>query len=634
MAGTRLQSAVDQVLSGGSTRAAVSAASADAQPALLSAEAVSGADAPVQTFTSFDDDHLDAALALMRELITIADREGLDAAIAEVQRRVRTETWRGLTQYALKLFMTHYPPARRELRFRPLEERQPNLALSSASLTADAADAGLLKAFPSTATPPEDQVSWWREDPLLNEHHEHWHLVYPAGAALAGYRRGELFAYMHEQMIARYDAERMALGLPRVEALPVDANAIPQGYDPGNLKLWDGQAWTTYRARPSGAAMSDLKAPFDTRPGATLAQQNTFLEALKTAAKSGTYPGGAAVTPDNLGDSTEASSLSANRATCGNVHNDGHIHLMYFDNTMPFGVMADTATAVRDPIFFRWHKQVDSIFHAHQETLPPNDFTKAPNVRIRANDIFLLDGATPPSTAITALSDGRWDADPVAAGVSGFTDTLHTEMLTRDIEVFDAAGNPVLVPIDYVSHDDFQYALRIENLDDAPQAVAVRIFLAPEQSVESRETWIEMDKFVYRLDGKQRAVVVRRSEESSVVRKPALKAADLTSSDEPDPKTEQSSWCDCGWPYTMLLPRGTKEGMAFRLFVMLSFGQEVTVPPAQCCSSVSYCGLEDSPYPDVRDMGYPFDRPFPKGVMATIESHQSMATRPLTIVCR
>lgn len=625
----KLQSAVDQVLSG---RGAAARAS-DAEAQLMGAVAVAQETQAGETFTAFDDDHLEQALELMRELIAIADRDGLDAALAEVQRRVQSETLHGLTQYALKLFMTHYPPARRQLRFLPLEKRQPGLAVSSAAAAASD-DAALAAAYPSAATPPEDQVSWWREDPLLNEHHEHWHLVYPAGAAIAGYRRGELFAYMHEQMIARYDAERRALGLPRVEPLPVNSDPIPQGYDPGNLKLWDGSQWTSYRARPSGAAMSDLEAPFNTRPGAKLAQQDAFLTALHTAGTSGAYAGGGAVTPDNLGDTTEASSLSVNRATCGNVHNDGHIHLMYFDNTQPFGVMADTSTAVRDPVFFRWHKQVDNVFHAHQETLAPNDFSKAPNVRIRANDIFVLDAATSSGDAISALGGAEWDSDPIAAGVSGFTDTLYTEMLARDIDVEDPDGNPVQVPIDYISHDDFQYALRVESLDDAPQSVAVRIFLAPEEAVEAREMWIELDKFVYRLAKKERAVILRRSEDSSVVRKPALKPKDLTASDEPDPTTEQSSWCDCGWPYTMLLPRGTKSGMAFRIFVMLSFGSEVTVPPAQCCSSVSYCGLEDSPYPDTRDMGYPFDRPFPNGVMKTIERQQNMATRPIKIVWR
>ena len=44
-------------------------------------------------------------------------------------------------------------------------------------------------------------------------------------------RQGELFYYMHHQMLARYDAERMAVGLSRVEPyinwhLPIPVNRI------------------------------------------------------------------------------------------------------------------------------------------------------------------------------------------------------------------------------------------------------------------------------------------------------------------------------------------------------------------------------------------------------------------------
>ena len=33
--------------------------------------------------------------------------------------------------------------------------------------------------------------------------------------------------------------------------------------------------------------------------------------------------------------------------------------------------MADTATAVRDPIFFRWHKFIDDLFVRHKNKLTP-----------------------------------------------------------------------------------------------------------------------------------------------------------------------------------------------------------------------------------------------------------------------
>lgn len=34
------------------------------------------------------------------------------------------------------------------------------------------------------------------------------------------------------------------------------------------------------------------------------------------------------------------------------------------------GVIGDPATAMRDPIFYRWHSFIDEIFQEHKKTLP------------------------------------------------------------------------------------------------------------------------------------------------------------------------------------------------------------------------------------------------------------------------
>lgn len=52
----------------------------------------------------------------------------------------------------------------------------------------------------------EHRVAYWREDVGVNLHHWHWHLVYPLDGRreiVNKDRRGELFYYMHEQIIAR-----------------------------------------------------------------------------------------------------------------------------------------------------------------------------------------------------------------------------------------------------------------------------------------------------------------------------------------------------------------------------------------------------------------------------------------------
>lgn len=52
----------------------------------------------------------------------------------------------------------------------------------------------------------EQRVAYFREDIGINLHHWHWHLVYPFGGSreiVDKNRRGELFYFMHRQIIAR-----------------------------------------------------------------------------------------------------------------------------------------------------------------------------------------------------------------------------------------------------------------------------------------------------------------------------------------------------------------------------------------------------------------------------------------------
>lgn len=630
------QSQVEQFLSGGAraTELRLAAAAAPAAPA-------------ARHFSAFVSEDLERATVLAGEMMQAAERDGIAAAVQAVAANAAqvSEELPGLVQYAFELFVTHYPPAREAFTFHSLERRQPALVLASAAPNA------------AGAAPPEDQLDFWREDPLLNEHHEHWHLVYPmrgrpqpdGSPPRLGDRHGELFAYMHEQMLARYDAERLALGLPRVVPFTDYRAPIAEGYDPGQLTLWDGEEWYQFRARPGGAHLSDLQDPFAERPGALLADQEKFRDRLLAAAAAGQYTlptGQVPMTADNVGDTEEANINSVDIPTTenrpsnkvyGNHHNDGHIHFMYFDNTEPYGVMAATSTAVRDPIFWRWHKHVDSVFRTFQDHQPPNDFSDQPPAVIRDSDIIVahwfgevaqLDGA---AVGAAAFGAEQWGGDFADASVklSGgqtlvTTGELQTAMEERNL----ALGGQ---KISYLSHEDFAYFLRIENTSAQPLDVSIRIFLAPASQQDDRTAWIEMDRFRHALDASERAVVFRRSDESAVARKPALKPADLTPGDQPSPATDAQAWCDCGWPYTLLLPRGTAAGMPLRLLVMLSNGDDLVEPPADECSSISYCGLKDATYPDKRMMGYPFDRPFATSISNTVATHNNWAWRPLLI---
>jgi tyrosinase len=717
MADKDLQAQVDSILSGQGKRSSKAAAPSFGLAATDAAPAK-----PRPFFSAFVDDHMARASELANEFIKIADEKGLDAAIQAISEALDKEPVAGLVQYALQLFLTHHPEARSSLKLKPLEVRQPNAVRSSAAAetpAAPAADMGLTttkkkpKKKPLTgATPPEDQVSYWREDPLLNEHHEHWHLVYPLrpvgvppgtpkpekGFPL-GDRHGELFAYMHQQMLARYDAERLGAGVARVKAFDTQpftdkgfTAKIPQGYDPGDLQLFIGPGpddWYKFRARPADVTLSDLTLDESAEGGtnwavrtvgAKLTDMVKFGNALLAANESGKFDlvdPKTDVTIDTIGSTTEPSANSAdaygvanpkNFRIYGSTHNDGHVHFMLFDNTAPYGVMAMPATAVRDPVFFRWHKLVDDVFYQFQQLrLEPYDFSGGPAVTIRkstkasgpadSKDIILcrekdlpdsIDGHKFGSRAYNNLITGafasgkQWDRSFAKGKVKlpsgetiATTDTLGTEIKQRDIVLRDAEGNPTTETVEYLSHEDFFYFIRVENKTKADQNVAVRVFLAPETEVADRRAWIELDKFFYQIRAGERAVIFRPADQSSVVRKPALKPDDLTTFDGFSPVRQAQAWCDCGWPYTLLLPRGTKAGMMYRLLVMFSPGADLNMPDhPDCCTSISYCGLQDLEYPDKVAMGYPFDRKFKKSIRQTVEQQDNWAWRTIKIRCK
>lgn len=62
--------------------------------------------------------------------------------------------------------------------------------------------------YTASEVEPEQRVAYFREDIGINLHHWHWHLVYPFDARDRSIvnkdRRGELFYYMHQQIVARF----------------------------------------------------------------------------------------------------------------------------------------------------------------------------------------------------------------------------------------------------------------------------------------------------------------------------------------------------------------------------------------------------------------------------------------------
>jgi hypothetical protein len=638
--------------------------------------------APASAFSWFKREDAIASTALAFRLAARAASQpevtaGLSSALDHVEEemgRVHPEQVR----QGFALFVTHNHDGRRLAKPR-------TVAAAPELFSPPPAGGGRARSVSIGGRSP--RLDYWREDPLANEHHQHWHEVYPyAGlpprrfedwlaersadelvaildaiqpdptwpqfvasatpAQLAGIfqqivdeqlagglppdlyrklfrlndRQGELFFYMHQQMLARYDAELVSNGLSRVEPFGPTAweQPIEAGHNPIEVQGYG-------RREPK----QTLPAEATSELGALWHEIEAALADKKLSADAG---GKVEIDRVNLGEAVEAT-VAQLRAldpdAYAGLHNLGHGFIAALSIDRP-GVMASTVTAIRDQVFWQWHKFIDDINAAWQETLDPYDFADGPPVLVRNDlaggdqpwaspDIILcrtidLPAGTDLQQLGKQLFGGtQWSHDFTAADASANGTNLRTvtELVTV-MEPVNFGGHPSV----HLTHEPFSYFLRLENTSSETVSVTVRTFLAPAALAADRRAWMEMDKFLLQLPANEQVVAYRPDTESSIVKRPSETSPAAVTAGGGDP--DEQSYCDCGWPYALLLPRGTEEGMAFRLAVVCTDAQIDQVMKAEHCGSMSYCGAVDR-YPDTRDMGYPFCRPLAVAAATAIE---------------
>ena len=500
----------------------------------------------------------------------------------------------------------------------------------------------------SVTTPPEEaQLDWYREDPLANDHHHHWHVVYPRGiprqvgapARRTQPRQGELFIYMHQQMLARYDTERRLAGLESCEPLTDYSDPIPEGYE-----------LQEYGPRPAGRTPTE-------RVGEVEEGHAEAAKALEDGSFQRVDGGPDAPLDINLLGCELESSAWYPEPGAGlawlryeNFHGSGHGMLSSASDDVGFGgPMAYVETAIRDPIFYRWHRQIDDFSYRYQNSLEPHDFSEyAADVSFRKDGYFTpdlalclaeqIEGAETPGFDFAAWGRENLGVDLDCGGPT--TDELLTEFIRSDINLGFIPGRTReeeeripeawLRDVVHLTHKPFVHFIRVESKAPQPRHVTVRIFLALAADSEDRRRWIELDKFKETLQPGAN-LIARPDARSSVVKRKGLNVPGV----EPTPSsTPGDVWCDCGWPYSLLLPSGesTPDGNQFKLMVAVTDWDKDHLGEPETCGSMSFCGARNE-YPDARPMGYPFDRPIPGYIRSAIRDEPSMAMRDLKIRC-
>nr|XP_045583379.1 hemocyanin B chain-like [Procambarus clarkii] len=461
--------------------------------------------------------------------------------------------------------------------------------------------------FTGTKKNKEQRVAYFGEDIGMNIHHVTWHMDFPFWWKDSyGYhldRKGELFFWVHHQLTARFDSERLSNWLDVVDEIHWE-KVIHEGFAPHTSYKYGGE----FPARPDDVHFEDVDGVARVRDMVILESRIRDAIALGYITdKSGNHidirnEHGI----DLLGDIIESSVYSPNAQYYGALHNTAHIMLGRqgdphgkFD--MPPGVMEHFETATRDPSFFRLHKYMDNIFKEHKDSLPP--YTKSD---------LEFPGVVVDGVAI----DGE---------LKTFFDTFEFSLVNAVDKSDNVADVDISADVKRLNHEEFSYNIDVTNNNGGNVLAAFRIYLCPTKDSNGvRYTWdeghwhcIELDKFYKTLSSGSNHVV-RKSTESSVTVPDRLSFEELkkrtdaavTSGSELDLHEFERS---CGIPNRLLLPKGKERGMEFALFVGVTNGDEdKTVDnPEKLGPTHAQCGIHGEKYPDKRPMGYPVDRRIP-----------------------
>jgi len=556
-----------------------------------------------EIFNLFDKEHRREMIEIFETLFWAKDWETFHDTACWLRDRVNE----GQFVYALSVAVLHRAECK-GIRLPPAFETYPHLFVTAKVINEAYAakmrqePAIIHMNFTGTIRNPEQRVAYFGEDIGMNAHHSHWHQDFPffwsEKYGIPKDRKGELFWYMHHQLTARFDAERLSNWLTEVEPLQWN-KPIALGFAPQTTYRKGGE----FPSRPDNFYFQDLK---DLR----VADMEAYEERIREAIASGWVitDKGEMVSINNtqginiLGEIIEASADSKNRNYYGSLHNYAHIMLGRVVDPkgkfgMPPGVMENFETSTRDPAFFRLHKYIDNMIKEHKNFLVP--YTRE------------------------ELDIGGVDIGSVEI------DDLVTYFEEFDIDLLnamdDAEGLPdveIKARVQRLNHKPFAYKIHVKS--DVEKIVTVRVFIAPKKDWYEREVpldekrWkmIELDKFATKLNAGDNTVVRKSSESSvSIPDQISTRALRKMVEDALDGKTEMTVDKDfrhCGIPDRMLLPKGRENGMPFTFVVVLSDWTEdkVTDLPHdyEYGGSLSYCGTTNGKIPDGKPFGWPFDR--------------------------
>ncbi|GLH06778.1 Hexamerin [Gryllus bimaculatus] len=453
--------------------------------------------------------------------------------------------------------------------------------------------------FPYMKANPEYLMSPWTEDIGLNAYYAYFHLFYPFWMKAERYghtvdRYGEMYYYVQQQILARYNLQRLAAGLQEVEYLKFN-QPIKYGYS-SQLRYANGLELPT---RPDNYYITD-NYEFDKVQ--TIDIERRIRDAIdlgyvikKDGSKVSIYePQGFEI----LGSLISGTYNSVNYNYYGALYNKlrrllsfavdpNHMH-----GVAP-GVTEHFVSVLRDPAYYQVCARVDYLFRRYKSKL----------------DRYTVDQLAFPGVRIENV-----EVDKLVTYFDEFDVDLMNAIDVSSIE--DGERLKIIARTQRLNYKPFTYKFTINS--DKSANVMVRVFLGPKYDAAGHELnyeqmrpyMVEMDRFPYKLTNGQ-TVITRNSHDSTWVIKDRSSMWDHLRKVNNAIHNHEEMFIDdiaqyCGFPQRLLLPKVYKTSMPFVLFVMVTPYEG----PMEVPQTFASCGVGfDVKYPDTYPMGYPFDRP-------------------------
>jgi len=241
------------------------------------------------------------------------------------------------------------------------------------------------------------------------------------------------------------------------------------------------------------------------------------------------------------------------------------------DDTDSDGIMKSSIASARDPVFYRWHAQLEHLFK-----------------KLWAKKGYEANEVLPPKGII--IEEVYVSSKCGKNFLATYNELIvHDVKSTKKKKTYEWGNTKMKAQLNNIP---FEFNIRFKNELKSKEKLFIRIFLGLDKFSENLQWFTEMDRFTLSPSGQLEETIARPHNLSSLT----VKDSD-----------------NCGWPQNLFLPRGSADENAPPLFRLIAFIHKATSPEVnegEKNYSTMLCGTKKflDIHLDQRHVGFPINR--------------------------